>query len=93
MSTLSVGTIKNTGSGQPVFRDSSNNIVGQLTQVWVNFAGGKAGLTAFGIRASNGVSSVTDNGSAEYTVSFSTAFAGAGSYACVSQSREEAGAP
>ena len=89
MSTLSVATIKNTGSGQPTFRDSSNNIVGQLTQVWVNFAGGKSGLTSFGIRASTGVSSVTDDDSAEYTVNFSTAFASSGSYACVSQSRED----
>ena len=87
MSTLNVATIKNTGAGQPVFRDSSNNVVGQLTQVWVNFAGGRSGLTAFGIRASVGVSSVTDNDSAEYTVNFTTSFASAGSYACVSQSR------
>ena len=89
MSTLNVATIKNTGSGQPVFRDSSNNVVGQLTQVWVNFAGGRSGLTAFGIRASVGVSSVTDNDSAEFTVNFTTSFASAGSYACVSQSRED----
>jgi hypothetical protein len=89
MSTLSVATIKNTGSGQPVFRDSSNNLVGQLVQVWVNFAGGRSGLTSFGIRASNGVSSVVDNGTGEYTINFSTAFASAGSYACTSQSRED----
>ena len=74
MSTLSVATIKNTGSGQMVFRDSSDNIVGQLVQVWVNFAGGKSGLTAFGIRASTGVSSVVDNGEGDYTINFSTAF-------------------
>ena len=89
MSTLSVATIKNTGSGQPVFRDSSNNLVGQLVQVWVNFAGGRSGLTSFGIRASNGVSSVTDNGTGDYTVNFTTAFASAGSYCCTSQSRED----
>ena len=87
MSTLSVATIKNTGSGQMVFRDSSNNIVGQLVQVWVNFAGGN--VNSFGIRNSNGVSSVTDHGSAEFTVTFSTAFASDSSYACVSQSRED----
>ena len=87
MSTLSVATIKNTGSGQPVFRDSSNNLVGQLVQVWVNFAGGN--VNSFGIRNSNGVSSVTDHGSAEFTITFSTAFASDSSYACVSQSRED----
>ena len=87
MSTLSVATIKNTGSGQMVFRDSSDNIVGQLVQVWVNFAGGN--VNSFGIRNSNGVSSVTDHGSAEFTITFSTAFASDSSYACVSQSRED----
>jgi len=89
MSTLSVATIKNTGSGQPVFRDSSNNLVGQLVQVWVNFAGGRSGLTAFGIRVSNGVSSVVDNGTGDYTVNFTTAFASAGSYCCTCNSRED----
>ena len=89
MSTLSVATIKNTGSGQMVFRDSSDNIVGQLVQVWVNFAGGRSGLTAFGIRASTGVSSVVDNGTGDYTINFSTAFASAGSYCCTAQSRED----
>tara|TARA_R100000773_G_scaffold42094_1_gene39089 strand:- start:961 stop:1374 length:414 start_codon:yes stop_codon:yes gene_type:complete len=89
MSTLSVATIKNTGSGQPVFRDSSNNLVGQLVQVWVNFAGGRSGLTPFGIRASNGVSSVTDNGNGDFTVNFTTAFASAGSYCCTCNSRED----
>ena len=87
MSTLSVATIKNTGSGQMVFRDSSDNIVGQLVQVWVNFDGGN--VNSFGIRNSNGVSSVTDHGSAEFTITFSTAFASDSSYACVSQSRED----
>ena len=89
MSTLSVATIKNTGSGPPAFQNSSGTVVGQLTQVWVNFAGGKSGLTAFGIRASTGVSSVVDEDSGRYTINFTTAFASAGSYACVSQSRED----
>ena len=87
MSTLSVGTIKSVSSAAPVFQNSSGSSMGQLTQVWVNFA--ESGLTAFGIRASTGVSSVTDNDSAEFTVNFTTSFASAGSYACVSQSRED----
>ena len=87
MSTLSVATIKNTGSGPPAFQNSSGTVVGQLTQVWVNFAGGN--VNSFGIRNSNGVSSVTDHGSAEFTITFSTAFASDSSYACVSQSRED----
>lgn len=89
MSTLAVGTIKSVSSVAPVFQNSSGSSMGQLTQVWVNMAGGKSGLTAFGIRASTGVSSVVDEDSGEFTVNFTTAFASAGSYACVSQSRED----
>jgi hypothetical protein len=89
MSTLVVGTVKSTGAGQPVFKNSSNTVVGTLVQVWVNFAGGRSGLTAFGIRASSGVSSVVDNGTGDYTVNFSTAFADAGSYSCTADARED----
>ena len=39
MSTLSVGTIKNSGSGYMVFRDSSNTEVGKLGGAWVQFNG------------------------------------------------------
>ena len=87
MSTLSVGTIKSVSSAAPVFQNSSGSSMGQLTQGWVNFAGGN--VNSFGIRNSNGVSSVTDHGSAEFTITFSTAFASDSSYACVSQSRED----
>ena len=73
MSTLSVGTIKSVSSAAPVFQNSSGSSMGQLTQGWVNFAGGN--VNSFGIRNSNGVSSVTDHGSAEFTITFSTAFA------------------
>ena len=89
MSTLVVATIKNTGARQPIFKNSSDTVVGQLVQVWVNFAGGRSGHTAFGIRASNGVSSVVDNGTGDYTVNFSTAFADAGSYCCTAHNRED----
>ena len=89
MSTLVVGTVKSTGAGQPTFKNSSDTVVGQLVQVWVNFAGGRSGLTAFGIRASNGVSSVVDNGTGDYTVNFSTAFADSGSYCCTACNRED----
>ena len=89
MSTLVVGTVKSANAAPPVFQNSSGAVMGQLVQVWVNFAGGRSGLTSFGIRASNGVSSVVDNGTGDYTINFSTAFASAGSYACTSQSRED----
>jgi hypothetical protein len=46
---------------------------GQLCKAWVNFNG--TGTVA--IRASYNVSSITDNGTGDYTVNFTTAFADA----------------
>jgi hypothetical protein len=62
MSTLQVGTIKN-ASGVEVY----------TAKAWVNFNG--TGTVA--IRASGNVSSITDNGTGDYTVNFTTAFADA----------------
>lgn len=58
MSTLKVGTIQNT-SGVEVY----------TCKAWVNFNG--TGTVA--IRASGNVSSITDNGTGNYTVNFTTA--------------------
>ena len=89
MSTLVVGTVKSANAAAPVFQNSSGTSMGQLVQVWVNLAGGRSGLTAFGIQASNGVSSATDHSAGDFTITFSTPFANARSYACTSQSRED----
>lgn len=59
MSTLKVNTIQDT-SGNTRF----------TARAWVNFNG--TGTVA--IRASGGVSSITDNGSGDYTVNWSTSF-------------------
>jgi hypothetical protein len=62
MSTLRVNTIQNSGgTGSPA--------ISGLAAAWVNFNG--TGTVA--IRASNNVSSITDNGTGSYTVNFTTA--------------------
>tara|TARA_R100000773_G_scaffold15567_1_gene14178 strand:- start:173 stop:562 length:390 start_codon:yes stop_codon:yes gene_type:complete len=71
MSTLSVATIKSASSAAPVFQNSSGTEKGQLAKSWINFNG--TGTVA--IRDSFNVSSLTDNGTGNYTVSFSTAMA------------------
>lgn len=58
MSTIKVDTIKNT-----------SNVEVYTAKAWVNFNG--SGTVA--IRASGNVSSITDNGTGNYTVNFTTA--------------------
>jgi hypothetical protein len=63
---------------------SATNCIQGSAKAWVSFGGGN-GSTAGQIRASYNVSSVTVNGSGDYTVNFTTAFSdtnyvGAGSY-------------
>jgi len=70
MSTLRVTTVTNPSGGQPT--------IDGLAKAWVNFNG--TGTVA--IRASLNVSSITDNGTGDYTVNFTTAFADA-NYAVV----------
>ena len=61
-----------------------------VAKAWVNFNG--TGVVA--IRASYNVSSITDNGTGDYTVNFTTAFADA-NYACsaLSQFAEDGANP
>ena len=61
MSTLRVTTITTPSGGQPTIEG--------LARAWVNFNG--TGTVA--IRASLNVSSITDNGTGDYTVNFTTA--------------------
>ncbi len=66
-------------SSDPVTFYSANKIVtpavigGQLCRAWVNFNG----TSTVSIRASYNVSSITDNGTGDYTVNFTTALADA----------------
>jgi hypothetical protein len=62
MSTLRVNTIQNSGgTGSPA--------INGLAAAWVNFNG--TGTVA--IRAASNVSSITDNGTGDYTINFTTA--------------------
>jgi hypothetical protein len=69
MSTLSIATIKSQNTLPPAVQNSSGTEIGTFCRAWVNFNG--TGTVA--IRASFNVSSITDNGSADYTVNFTTA--------------------
>ena len=86
MSTLNVGTIKSVSSAAPVFQNSSGTEKGQLGKVWVNLQGD--GTAA--IRDSFNVSSITDNGTGNYTVTFSNAMSN-DDYCCLVTTRRHAG--
>jgi len=68
MSTLVAQTISN-----GTVSTSSANVIQGSAKAWVNFNG--TGTVA--IRASYNVSSITDNGTGDYTVNFTNAFADA----------------
>lgn len=62
--------IKNgVASTPPTIQDSGGTEIGTFCRAWVNFNG--TGTVA--IRASFNVSSITDNGTGDYTVNFATA--------------------
>lgn len=69
MSTVKTATLQNTGSGAPAFQNSSGTEIGQLCKAWVNFNG--TGTVT--IRDDFNVSSITDSGTGNYKVNFSTA--------------------
>ena len=75
MSTLKTNTIKNT-----------DDVEMYLAKAWVNFNG--TGTVA--IRAAGNVSSITDNGTGDYTVNFATAMPDA-SYAVTSMPDDKSG--
>ena len=84
MSTLKVTNIQSNGAGfndVVSFQNSSGTENGTLCRTWVNFNG--TGTVA--IRDSFNTSSITDNGTGDYTVNFTTALADA-NYALVSTS-------
>ena len=68
MSTLQVATIKSHSSAAPGFHNTSGTEIGQLCKSWINFNG--SGTVS--IRDSFNVSSLTDNGTGNYTVTFTT---------------------
>ena len=65
-----IDTIQSSTAGTPPqFNDGNGTQTGTLCRAWVNFNG--TGTVA--IRASFNVSSITDNGTGDYTVNFTTA--------------------
>ncbi len=69
MSTLSVATIKSASSASPVFQNSSGTEKGQLCKAWVNFNG--SGTVS--IVGSFNMSSITDQGTGQYRLTYTNA--------------------
>jgi hypothetical protein len=73
--TANVDTIQSSTAGTPVqFNDGNGTQVGTLCRAWVNFNGTTSPGT---IRASFNVSSVTRNGTGDYTANFTNALSDA----------------
>ncbi len=85
MSTLVAQTISN-----GTVSTSSANVIQGSAKAWVNFNGGN-GNTAGAINASYNVSSITVNGTGDYSVNFTNAFADGNYSAVVSGQREATG--
>jgi hypothetical protein len=81
--------ISNDGSFSSVIPGGSTLYPSFDCRAWVNFNG--TGTVA--IRASGNVSSITDNGTGDYTVNFTTAMPDVNYAALVSQSRDSGGNP
>lgn len=74
MSTLSTANIESKAANTPpVIKDVNGTECGTFCRAWVNFNG--TGTVA--IRDSFNVSTITDNGTGDYTVNFTNAFANA----------------
>ena len=69
MSTLQVTTIKSNSSAAPVFQNTSGTEIGSLVKMWINFD-----MNAGSIKDSLNVSSITDDGTGLFTVTYSSAF-------------------
>ncbi len=77
MSTLSVGTIKSASGSPPAIQNSSGTEVGTYCRAWANFQASAGSLTE-----DFNVSSITDNGTGDWTVNFTAAMSDA-NYAAV----------
>lgn len=71
--TIQASVVKNDTTSPPAFQNSAGAEIGQLCRAWANFSG----VTTTSVRASFNVSSVTYNGTGDYTVNFTAAFADA----------------
>ena len=73
MSTLSVGTIKSISSAAPVFQNTSGTEKGQLAKSWIAFNG--SGTVS--MYDSFNVTSLTDNGTGDYSITMANAMSNA----------------
>ena len=69
MSTLKAANIQSTTTGAPTVKNSSGTEVGQFCKAWCNFQG----TGTVSIRDSFNITSITDRGTGEYTLSFTNA--------------------
>jgi len=77
--TLAIDTIQSSTTGTPTqFQDGSGTQIGTLCRAWVNYKGS----STQSIRASFNVSSVTYNGTGDYTINFTNALTDANYSAC-----------
>lgn len=67
------GAIRSSTTNPPTFQNTSGVEIGTLCRAWVNFNG----VTTATVRASYNVSSVTRNGTGDYTVNFTSALSDA----------------
>tara|TARA_R100000027_G_C2222546_1_gene86550 strand:+ start:38 stop:418 length:381 start_codon:yes stop_codon:yes gene_type:complete len=73
MSTLKAENIQSITTGPPIFKTSAGTEAGQLSKAWVNFDG--TGTIA--ISDDFNVASITDGGTAHYTVNFTNSMSNA----------------
>lgn len=79
LTAIQPGAVQGTATGTPpIFQDSAGTEIGTLCRAWVNFNG--TGTVA--IRAAFNVSSITDNGTGNYTANFTNAMPDA-KYCCL----------
>ena len=76
MSTLKAENIQSITTGSPIFKTSAGTEIGQLVKAWVHFDG----TGTLDVKDDFNVSSVTDNGTGNYTVNFTNDM-GNGNYA------------
>lgn len=74
-------------STPPTIQDSAGTQIGTFCRAWVNFNG----TSTVAIRASFNVTSITDNGTGDYTVNFTTAMSDANYAGIVSVGRGASG--
>lgn len=78
MSTLAVGTIKSISSAAPVFQNTSGTEKGQLAKSWIAFNG----QSTVSIDDSFNVTSLTDNGTGDYSITMANAMSNANYAVC-----------